>query len=412
MKKVVSVLVVLILLFFASQWALTYFKKGHEVDYQVSYNDKIFDIHEKYSKELDNKYDIIIKNGKDIYYYVLPNNYNKQKKIIKSLEYYEQDDTSCIYPILLDGSGSYLQCIKNGINYSGYAISDEFTNVIKEDLKKKGYNISMEVNTDNKEMFDNSTIYSNNLLEKDYITLWNYKGIQIISSEKKFIRNTLSYDKYENNHGCLVDKYYIIPEYLSSKILEFSKVTIIDIEKNQTKSVNIGYTLSSNTYINGVVDNKLYYTDPSNLIQIEINPETGASHLIGSKDIKGKLYSNGTWQDTNIYDFANREIKFTSINDELFKTYNYVNMEETKNSYYFYNGNGEVYQVSKDNINVSVLLFKANNLNNFKVIDDTIYYVVGDTLYYFNENSGNVPVLKNNELRYNNLNRIDVYRKP
>ena len=78
----------------------------------------------------------------------------------------------------------------------------------------------------------------------------------------------------------------------------------------------------------------------------------------------------------------------------------------------FYKVTAESNEISKDNIDVSVLLFKANNLNNFKVVDDTIYYVVGDTLYYFNENSGNIPVLKNNELRYNQLNRVAIYRKP
>lgn len=411
MKKAISILILLILLFFAGQWALTYFKKGHEVDYQVSYNDKIFDVHEKYSKELDNKYDIIIKNDKEIYYYVLPDTYNKQKKIIKNFEYYEQDGISCIYPILLDEKGSYLQCIKDGVNYSSYAVNSEFINKIREDLKNKGYSVDTINNTENKEALDNSTIYISNLLDNDYITLWSYKGIQIISKEKKSVQNTLSYDKYENNHGYLVDKYYIIPVYLSNKVLEFNKVNIIDIEKSEIKSVELGYTLSSNTYINGVVDNKLYYTDPSNLLQIEINPKSNNSRLIGSKDIKGQLY-NGTWQDVNIYDFVNKKIKFTSIPKEVSKKYNYVKIEGNKNSYYFYNSNGEVYQVSKDNIDVSVLLFKANNLNNFKVVDDTIYYVVGDTLYYFNENSGNIPVLKNNELRYNQLNRVDIYRKP
>lgn len=411
MKKAISILILFILVLFIGQYLLTCFKKGHEIDYQVSFNDKVFNVHEEYSKELNNNYDIVISNNSEIYYYILPNKYNKQKKIINNFEYYEKDGVSCIYPILLDGKGSYLQCIKDNKNYSLTALNNSFINEIKDDLKVKGYTLNIESDTNKKDVLANSTIYSNNLLENDYITLWNYKGIQIINNSKSNIRNTLNYDKYENNHGYLVDKYYIIPEYLSDKVLEFSKVTIIDIEKNEAKSINLEYTLSSNTYINGIVDNKLYYTDPSNLLQLEINPKKGSSRLIGSKSIGGQLY-NGNWQDANIYDFVNKEIKFSDVPEELAKKYNYKEIKESKTSYYFYNSNGEVYQVPKNHLDASILLFKANNLNNFQVVDDTIYYVVDDTLYFFNENSGNIPVLKNNELRYNNSNRISIYRKP
>lgn len=409
MKKIVSILVLLILLFFVGQLCLTFFKKGHEVNYKVSFNDKVFDICELYSKKLDNSYNILIKNNDEVYYYTLPNEYNKQKKIIKSLEYFSHDNITCIYPILIDGTGTYLQCLEDGKRYSGYALNNDYINEIKNILKDKGYNIISEFDTDTTKILGNSTIYTNNLLKDDFITLWNYKGIQIISKDKFNIRNILSFDKYQNNHGYLVDKYYIIPEYLSSKVLEFSKVTLIDVDKNETKLINLGYTLSSSTYINGVVDNKIYYTDPVNLIQLEINPINGNSRLIGSKELGGQIY-NGKWQDNNIYNFVDNEILFNDVPDELNKKYSYEYIQSTNNSYYFYNDNG-IYQVPKENLDISILLFKTNNLNNFNVVNNTIYYVVGDTLYYFNENNGSVPVLKNNELRFNKLNRINIYRK-
>lgn len=411
MKKAISILILLVLLLFISQYLLTLFKKGHEVEYQISFNDKVFNIHEEYSKELNNNYDITISNNDETYYFILPNKYNKQKKIINNFEYYEKDGISCIYPILLDNKPAYLQCIKDNKNYSINAISNSFMNEIKEDLKSKGYIVNNKNDITKTDVLANSIIYSNNLINTDYITLWNYKGIQIINNKSNVVRNTLTYDKYENKHGYLIGKYYIIPEYLSSKVLEFNKISVINIENNEMKIISLNNTLSSNTYINGVVDNKLYYTDPSNLLQIEINPNNNSSRLIGSKDIGGQLY-NGKWQNANIYDFVSKEIKYSDIPEELTKKYNYEEIKGTKTSYYFYNSNGEVYQVPKNHLDISILLFKANNLNNFQVVDDTIYYVVDDTLYYFNENSGNIPVLKNNELRYNHSNRINIYRKP
>ena len=67
--------------------------------------------------------------------------------------------------------------------------------------------------------------------------------------------------------------------------------------------------------------------------------------------------------------------------------------------------------MSKNHLDIPVLLLEKKGLNNIKVVDNTIYFVLDDTLYYYEEGIGIISVLKNNELRYNILNRIDVYRK-
>lgn len=410
MKRVISILMTLILLFFIYQLVLTYFKSGHEISYQVFYNDKTFDIREIYSKDLAGSYDVEIKKDGETYYYVLQNQYNKQKRIIKNIEYYEKDNITCIYPILLDNSGSYLQCSKNNQRYSNYALNDDFINEVYDDLKLKGY-YNHESNINQTEKLSNSTIYSNNLVENDYIALWNYKGIQIISNDNLIIRNTLNYDKYENKHGYLVDKYYVVPDYLNSKVSEFSMVKLINMENGSVESLKLEYTLSSDTYINGVVDNKIYYTDPVNLLQIEINPANSNNRLIGNKELGAQLYENGNWKVVSIYDFVNKKVLFSDTPEELKAKYDYEEIAASNDSYYFYNRKGEVYQIPKMHLDVSILLFKTDGLNNFKVVGNTVYYVMGDTLYYFNLTDGAVPILKNNELRFNKFNRIDIYRK-
>ena len=99
-KKVISILILMILMFLAFEWGFTFFKKGHEVNYEVYFNDKKFQVDEVYEKTSTDIYDILITNDNHKYSYVIGNQYNKQKKIIKEILYYQENGIECIYPIL------------------------------------------------------------------------------------------------------------------------------------------------------------------------------------------------------------------------------------------------------------------------------------------------------------------------
>lgn len=412
MKRIISILILISILFFICQWTIGLLKKEHEVSYKVYFKDEVFEIKEIYKKELGNKYDISIKNRDMAYSYIIDNNYNKQKKIIKEIKYYNDSNNNCIYPILESGEGTYIQCNEKGKTFSETSYPNQnYIAEIKKELIASGYYKNESIDFTKTQTIGNNNYYPNALIETDIITVWNYKGIDIIDTEKTTSKNSLAFDKYENTHGYLVGKYYIVPNYLSSKVLEFSSVNIINIENKEMENLELNYTLSSNTYINGVINEKLYYTDPSNLLQIEINPAKKNVRLIGSKELGGQLYQ-GEWENTNIYDFATNRILFTDkIPTTINEKYSYEEIIKSDINYYFYNNKGEVYRVSENNLNTPVLLFKMSNLNNFKVINNNVYFVVDNTLYYFSEENGIISILKNNELRYNTLNRINIYRK-
>lgn len=410
MKRALSILVLLVILFFVFQWGIVRLKKDHEISYKVTSHDTTFEVDETYRKTNSDIYSILIRNDKQIYSYVFNNKYNKQKKIIKAIEYYTNGSDSCVYPILINNRGTNIQCIRDGKEYSGYSFPDQnFVNNIKNSLKEKGYVFNDNYDLTNTGILGSSLIYKDNLINEDYITLWNYKGIQIISDYDSDTRTVLSFDKYENNQGYLVGKYYVIPNYLSSRVLEFNTVSIIDIHTKKMTKVDLVYSLSSDTYINGTVDGKLYYTDPTNLLQIELNPAKAKSRLIGSADLGGQIY-DGNWNNINIYDFVSKKILFQEKLPTELNKFSYQNIMFSNYSYYFYNNNG-IYRVNKNNLDNAILLFKAQGINNFNVVNNTIYYVVDDTLYYYNDEKGQVPVVKNSDLRYNTINRIGINRK-
>lgn len=410
MKRAISILMLLVLLLLIFEFCINFLKTGHEVSYQVFYEDKVFNVVEIYQKDENDTYDIKIEYNNIIFSYVINNKLNKQKEIIKKIEYFNDNDNICIYPVLINDNGTYIECVKDGKIYTANSYyNQDFISLIKNKLIEKQYNVFKNIDFDTIEKINNTTVYTNNMLDNDIINLWSYKGIDVIKKDSIKSQSLLSFDKYENNLGVLVGKYYIVPNYLNSKVLEFSSIHIVDITNYKIETIHLDYTLSSNTYINGIVDNKLYYTDPSNLLQVEINPSSSNIRLIGSKDIGGQLY-DGSWKNANIYDFVNKKIKFEIENLDIQK-FNYVEYVDSGNSYYFYNNSGEVYQVSKNYLDNPVLLFKINGINNFEVIGNTIYYIVYDTIYYYNNEDGIVPIIKNNDFRYNKTNRLEVYRK-
>mgnify|MGYP005781475465 FL=1 len=83
----------------------------------------------------------------------------------------------------------------------------------------------------------------------------------------------------------------------------------------------------------------------------------------------------------------------------------------SNNNYYILTKQGEVYRVSNHHLDSPILLYKQNGIHNLKVVANTIYFIIDDTLYYQDEGSNIIPVLKNNELRYNTVNRVDIYQK-
>ncbi len=409
MKKSISILILLILLFSAFQWGMNYLKDGHEISYQVFLANEPYEVKEKYQKDY---YDVEIQKGENIFYFTFPNTFNKQKKIVEKVEYMIEDGKSCMYPILENGKTSYIECLQDGNRYTSFSYPDSnFVSRFLTKLTENGYSVSKESNLENTKIVGSTTVYVNNLLKNDIVALWNYKGIDIVREKDSISENVNSFDVYENKHGVLVGKYYIIPEYQNSRLLEFQKLNIINLESKEIEQISLGYTLSSSTYVNGVIDGKLYYTDPSNLLQLEVNPENKNVRLIGNVDIGGQVY-RGSWENANIYDFQSSQILFTELtNFSAIQNYSYQQAFETEDSYYFYQDNGNFYQVMKNHLENPILLFQQSSINNIMLVGNTIYYVSGNTLYYFEKDLGSIPILRNNELLYNTFNRIDIYRK-
>lgn len=416
MKKILSIIILLMILFFGGQWLITYLKKSHEIHYEYVVDDITFNIKEKYDKSLKNQYYFEISSNQGTFTYTAPNLYQKKKKVISEIKIAKNNQMLCVYPVLEKENFTHnIECSVDGVTYGYQAVKDDsLVQKFVEDLKKESIIVDAfnEENDENVKI-EQSTVYSSNILENDQIIFYNYSGIDVLSLKKQSEITFFPWDKYENQHGILVDNYYLVPSYQSEKVFDFTELRVFNITNSAIFNIKFPDTVSMNTYINGVVDNKVYYFDKDHMIQYEVHLNNRSVRVVGNESLGGQYYDGKKWETLNIRDFVTTEKKFSKDYSDIdvLKQESIVNIFESSIAYYYYTNTGEFYRIYKAFPLDTTYLFKVNNPNNVSLSEDTLYYVVGDTLYYYQENTGQRKILSNNELLYNKINRVAVYKK-
>ena len=79
--------------------------------------------------------------------------------------------------------------------------------------------------------------------------------------------------------------------------------------------------------------------------------------------------------------------------------------------YYFKTKEGKMYRSHIDNPTAAEVLFKFDNMTEWKVKNGDVLVAAGDMVYFYNEEEGLRPIAKNSELVYNNKNIIDFWKQ-
>ena len=413
--RVISVSMLLMILFFAGQWIVTYFKESHEIVYDFVTGDTTFQIKENYQKRLNDQYYLEISLGKDQFYYVFPNLFQKGRKILSDIKMMKKDNLVCIYPILAKESTSHnIECSRDGVLYSYQSLKeDPSVQEFVTSLKNSSYSsTSWESESLEGTLAVQSTGFLSNISERDRVIVWNYQGIEVFSSKEAKNIPLLNWDKYENTHGVLVGKYYVVPSCQSDRVFDFQLAIAVDVTTTNFTTLDFPQMVSQNTYIHGIVDGKVYYLDKDNVVQYELNPVKKNVRILGNQAINAQYY-NGKWETVNIYDLVNTEKKFEIdySKDITIQEEDVVKIFESNGVYYYYTQSGDFYRVFKSFPAKSMFLFHVDSPNNVILNTDTLYFISKDTLYSYSEESGIRSLVKNNEFLYNALNRVQVYKE-
>ena len=393
-NKLLVLLVLLIGLIIICRRVLVF----ESINYKLSIDGSKIKIKEVYNKN----YYIEINTGKHIYPIRIYENLNEKRKIVKDIYFYKDDTIECVLPIINNKTYTDIMCYQD-------EILRDYHNIIGENLKLDKYVDSINlynINQYNKEPSSKKTIGSikYNLHDNftNSIAITTYNGIVIDGEEIKLFEN----DVYSNKISTFINNYYVVADYDNK--YSFNYFYIVDLKTKEVNKLKSKEDISYDSYIQGIVDNKIYVYDIDNENQHEIDMEKRSINVISS-DKYVKYYSNKKWEKMNKVK-ANKEILFDyKVLDNNFTKYDYV--KESENYYYLFKKDGifyKLYRVDKKNTEVYKFIFEVPVTNLF-YNDNYIYYTYKNKLYYYNDITGLKVVLENSELEFNNTIKYYIY---
>lgn len=356
----------------------------------------------KIKETYDKNYYIEIKTNKYIYPIRIYESLNNKRKIIKKVYFYKDKNIECILPVINDNIYIDMMCYKDEILY-------DYHNIIGDNPKLDEYVSSIELyNIDNyKNEFSNIktiqtikyNIYNN---FKNTVVLTTYKGLIINTEEINLFNN----DVYNNQISAFINNYYIVANYDSK--YSFDYFYIVDLDTKDIFKLKSKEAISYDSYIQGIVDNKIYLYDKDNEIQYEIDVEKKSINVISDNNYI-KYYSNKKWEKMNKAK-ANKEIYFNyQALDNNFTSYDYV--KETDNYYYLFKKEGisyRIYRVDRNNINIYKFILDVP-VTNLYFNNDYLYYVYKNKLFYYSDSTGLKTILENSELEFNDTIKYYIY---
>ena len=406
MKKIVKLVIKICLIFFALYLFMFIFKTKHNVNYEIKLDDKVFNVSEKLSR---GNYYIKVSYDDYNYSFKVDNSYYKSKKIVDGIYTYSFDDYLCIFP-LLEKDNIDIMCSDKDNTYSYVYLEDRLDDFVKI-LEEKGYELDSWNDNNSKEKKLGSTlVYQDNIPLNTYIYIWKYNGFYSVSNKKLEQLNIFDSDTYVNDLGILVDKYYMIPDY--NEKYEFDKLFVYNIANNKVKTIKLKKNISFDSYINGVVDGKVYLFDKDSLVQYEINPKKKKIKEVGNKK-DGALFFDKEWLNLSVYDFRDNKLIFEddySYLEDVIDVTSLSYIFKSDNYYYYLDSSNDFY-VYDSVMDVKMKLFNYEDIAYITSVDDDIYFVKDNVLYLYNNSSGISKILVYDELKFNTINRISIYKK-
>ncbi len=415
MKKMVTVVLLLGAIALIYQFFVSCVISRHDAAYSIKTSDNSYMVKENYKKEKSfHMYSLLIEDkDKNVFAAIYNVDLSRSSRIIKDVKEYSDGNLICIAPILKDKKIENLSCTldKKQVSVSYlHQIGNTSINKFVDNLKQDGYTFNNEIDLNNNISSTTSNISTfDNLEDNLYVTMWGYKGIYLLNQNKIEYKDYLSKDSYFNTYSILCDKYYVSLDTDESEIGAFYVANIKDGGKAH---IDFDFSLSKNSYINGIYKGKIYITDIDRRVEYAINPATEKIEEVGSGK-KSKYFDGESLKEVDISELVNEKKYFIyeKIDEKISSKYSGLNLIYSHDSYYYKDNNNNVYQVLKDFPDYKILLFKFDDFREMKVVNNNVFGIVGDTVYMYNNNIGLRKVAQNRELVYNYQNIYDIYYK-
>ena len=370
LKKSAVIFMFLILIFIISV-IMIIFSLIKDKSYSLEYNLDDFGVSENYIADSKAYYYQIF--NKDITYdFMYHSKLVKDTKLIKDIELYTYEDYTCI-TIESDYIESNPLCAlkKEQIDYRLTPVELELP------IRKK----AIEDDTE----YENYHIYNND----ERLLIWNYKGFNYLNKDKIEKINIFSKDIYNVSLIARVNNYVIVPDY--EQEYSFNRIYVINLDNLKVDTWKIKYDISFDSYILGTNNKSIFLVDKKNKIEYELAPHKKKMRINAQDNRNGIIYKEGELERESVNSIINTKQVFTYKND-----YKYT-IEDQK-LYLTYLDKKEKTLISNNDIKEIVY-----------INEDSVYYLVDDTLYKYNLEYGETKLVTFSEWNYNYQNSIIVY---
>ncbi len=345
-----------IILFSFSLFIYIFFKPRN---YTLNYEINGYKVTEEYNLKYKLYY-FKIENEVYTYDFVKEYKYNISRKLISKIDI----DDNCV-KVYIENEDLTLCAFSDENNY----YQELLTNNTNEKITTK----------------NNIDVY--NYFNNTYI-VWNYQGIDVLSENDYKNIKLFNTDIYNNNLMGLVNNFLVFPNYEDD--YEYQELIALNIKTGKKTIIKLADEIASDSYISGVYKNSVFIIDRKNKKEYEVNLFWKKVREIGNENKDGKIYYLNAFKEVGIDEI---------IDNNLYFEYDTPYQYEIKDSI--------LYLSYLDHS----ILTKVDDFTNghiIKIIDDTIYYLIDDTLYLYSPSLGRVKLLQNFEWNFNFENKIFI----
>lgn len=349
----------------------------HARDYEKKYWLNDFEIIERFDSK-KKIYFFSVKKEDNIWEFTSEHKYITKHKLLQEIVLYETEDTICIIP-KSEQLTTYPQCQNNNIQISYHLVSDE--------MKKSLGDSFFQVPKSETKTYEKIDIKN---IDNNIYYIWNYKGFYKITKETQENIKLFEKDIYDISGVSSVGNYLVIPDY--KEAYYFNKFYLIQKQDGKTSTWEFKDSLYFDGYFLGSHNNSLFYMDRKTKIEWELDPKKKRMRKVGTETKDGKILRNDDWEKISVTKIINENQKFT-----IDETYHY----EIDNGLYLTSLNGQNKKlISKKDVKEIVAS-----------INDKVYYIVGHSLYSYEESVGEVEIMSYFEWNFNYKNMIFIVEK-
>lgn len=370
-KSAIIVLVLLILIIVSLIFMLISLFKTKS--YSLEYNIDNYAISENYNNE-GNYYYYEISNNDLKYNFLYKSSYYKEKKLIKEIKEYKDEDYLCLI-VRSNYIKSYPLCSYND-SYIDY-------HLVSEKLQEKISDYYTKSKTIEKK-YENYNIFN----QDEQLLVWSYKGFNYLNKDNVEFIKIFNKDIYEIPLATKINNYILIPDY--EQEYSFNKVYLLNLETIKVEEWNLKYEISFDSYILGTNDKSIYLIDKKNKKEYELVPHKKKMRIVAKSNNQATIYEKGQVSKVSLTKLINKEQTFTY-----------------KENYKYQLINNQLYLSYLDSSNI----IKVSNQKIDTIIstnEDNVYYLIDDTLYKYNLKYGEVKIIQYSEWKFNYKNLIFI----